>query len=479
MDLKNKKVLLVGLGILGGGLSMADYLIKKGAHLTISDLRTEKELEAMVKKVKKIAAEHSQEVKIITGENPLSEIKKADLIILNPAVSAFSPLVKEIRRLGKNYYSDYSFFLKSIEIKKPEDRPQIIGITGTRGKTTVSSWAHHFIEGSILGGNIPEAGLLKILGKEATCYVLELSSYQLEHLTKSDPSPNIAILTNIYIDHLNRYKTLKRYAKVKKLIYANQTENDTLIISNDEPIVTDIEADKPKSKIYYISLKKLPKKKDGLYIDRNKIYQKNGTSIQCVGEVKDLAPHEKYNFMFAALAANLYGVSWNQIIKLSKSITNPTFRQEVIYRSNNLVIVNDSAGTSPEATMAAIEKYKNNNIYLVTGGTDKELDSKDLAKKIAKEIEPEKVFLLGGSATNNLIDNMPSKYLKTGKVREFQTLEDIIKVTSREIKNGALVFSPGAASFEKFKNEFDRGNQFNKLVERYFGKTNTKRNNKR
>lgn len=468
MDLNNKKVLLVGLGILGGGLSMAEYLMKKGAHLTISDLRTEKELESMVAKVKIIAKANNQKVRFVLGENPTSEIKQSDLIILNPAVSAFSPLVKEIKKLGKDYCSDYSYFLKSIEKRQPEAKPQIIGVTGTRGKTTVSSWTHHFIEDSVLGGNIPESGLLKIISKKTKCFVLELSSFQLEHLTKNDPSPNIAILTNIYVDHLNRYKTLKRYADVKKLIYANQKERDVLIISNDEPIVTDIESDKPKGKLCYVSLKKLPEKKDGLYIIQNKIYQKNGPSIQCVGEVEDLAPHEKYNFMFAALAANLYGVNWDFIIEKSKSLTNPTFRQEVVYRSNNLVIVNDSAGTSPEATMAAIEKYKNKNLYLITGGTDKELDSRDLAKKIAKEIKPEKLFLLGGSATNNLINNMPAKYLETGRVREFQALEDIIKVSSKEIKKGVIVFSPGAASFEKFKNEFDRGHNFNKLIKKYF-----------
>lgn len=476
MDLKNKNVLLIGLGILGGGLSMAEYLIKKGAILTITDLRTEEELESMVVKVKKIAKTNNQKVKFVLGENPISEIKKADIIILNPAVSAFSPLVKEINKLGKAYYSDYTYFLESIEKRQTEARPQIVGVTGTRGKTTVSSWTHHFISNSVLGGNIPEAGLLKILNKKTKCYILELSSYQLEHLSKSDPSPNIAILTNIYIDHLNRYKTLKRYANVKKMIYANQNENDILIISNDEPIVSDIEADKPKSRTFYVSLKKLPEKKDGLYFTQDKIYQHTGPSRQCVGEVKDLAPHEKYNFMFSALAANLHGVSWNQIIKKSKSLKNPVFRQEIIYQNNDLIIVNDSAGTSPEATIVAIEKYKDKNLYLVSGGTNKELDYTELSKKITKDINPSRLFLLSGSGTNALLDKIPSSLIYSGEIREFDTLKEIVKTISQETKNGVILFSPGAASFEKFKNEFDRGNQFNKLVEKYFGKTITNRN---
>lgn len=463
MELKNKKVLLVGLGILGGGLSIAKYLLKNEAKLTISDLRDKKELMSTINKLNN---KSNNKIKYILGRNPEKELDEADLIILNPAVSAYSPLVKKIKNIGKEYYNDYTFFLT--RSSSPDSKSKAIGITGTRGKTTITTWIQHFIEGSIIGGNIPESGLFKIIDKKPKWFVLELSSFQLEHLRKNDPSPNIAILTNIYIDHLNRYKTMKRYSDVKKKIYQNQKPEDFLIISNDETITKEIEKDKPKSRLLFVSLKKLPPKKNGLFFIDEKLYQKDNDNINEVGKFSNLAPHEKYNFMFAALAANLAGVSWGKIFKKSRTLENPLFRQQIISIKNGLQIINDSAATSPEATIAAIEKYKKNNLYLITGGTDKELNSTYLAKKIANEIKQEKIFLLSGSATNNLINNLPTNYLKNGMVREFDTLEKIIKIASKEIKKGVLLFSPGAASFEKFKNEFDRGHQFNKLVKKYF-----------
>lgn len=461
MDLKNKKVLLIGLGILGGGLSMAKYLLAHGAKLTITDLRDVKTLEPMIKKLPK-------NVHYVLGKNPVSEIKKADIIILNPAVSAFSPIVKEIRKLKKEYYNDYTFFLKIIGSQPPASQANIIGITGTRGKTTTSLWTSHLIPGSILGGNIPEAGLLKILAKKTKNYVLELSSFQLEHITKKDPSPHIAIITNIYIDHLNRYKTMKRYSDMKKLIYANQTDKDFLIINNDESASREIEKDKPKSKIFYISLKKLPKSKNGLYAVGSKIYFQKDRAIKKVGNLSEFANHERTNFMLAALAAYFSGVSWTEIFRKSKNLPQAHLRQEIIYRKNHITVINDSAGTSPEATMAAIEKYNNKNIYLITGGTDKELEFSGLAKKISQHVNPSQIFLLSGSATNLLIDKFPKRLIQTGKIREYNSLKEIVKTISLEIKDGVVIFSPGAASFEKFKNEFDRGKKFNRFVKKFF-----------
>lgn len=459
MNLKNKKVLLVGLGILGGGLATAKYLLKKGAKLTITDLRSRQELQPIINKL-------PNNIRYFLGNNPEEELKKADIIILNPAVSAFSPIVKKLKELKKEYYNDYKFFLKNLEETNPNAK--IIGITGTRGKTTTSTWTQQLIDGSVLGGNIPEASFAKILNKKTDVFILELSSFQLEHLTKKDRSPNIAIITNIYIDHLNRYRTLERYKKIKKMIYANQQKDDYLIISNDESIRAEIENDKPKSKIIYVSLKELPKSKNGLFSKNQKIYFKNSNSIRKVGELPNFAKHEKVNFMFAALAANLYGIDWDTIFERAKSLKTPQMRQQVIYEKRGLKIVNDSASTSPDAVIAAIEKFKNENLYLITGGTNKELEYSELAQKIANNIRPERLFLLSGSGTDILIDLLPAEYIASGTIRQYDQLSDIVKVIAGETKKGTIVFSPGGASFEKFKNEFDRGKKFDNYVKKYF-----------
>lgn len=453
MDLNGKKVLLIGLGILGGGLSMAKYLVKKGAKLTITDLRNEDQLKKMISKL-------PGNINYVLGKNRISDLKAADIIILNPAVSNFSPLVKKIKELKKEYYNDYTYFLKNV--KEKNSNAKIIGITGTRGKTTTTTWTHQFIANSIVGGNIPEAALFKIQDKKTDVFILELSSYQLEHLSKKDRSPNIAIITNVYVDHLNRYKTMNRYLKIKKLIYANQKENDYLIISNDELISREVKKDKPKSKLMYVSLKELPKQKDGLFTRDQKVYFKKGKTIRKIGELPNFVSHEKTNFMFAALAANLYGVEWNKIFKKVKSLEKPIMRQQVIYNKRGLKIVNDSTATTPDAAIAAIEKFKNENLLFITGGTDKNLKFDKIAKSIKKNVRPENQYFLEGSATTKLLKEMGNNAIT------YENLEDIVDVVSQLGHKGTIVFAPGSASFEKFKNEFDRGQQFNKLVKKYF-----------
>lgn len=460
MELKDKKVLLVGLGILGGGLSMAQYLLKKGAKLTITDLRDKEILKPMIKKL-------PVGINYTLGEHNESDFKNADIIIFNPAVSYFSPWVKLAKNLKKEFYNDYTFFLKNLKEINPN--ALVVGITGTRGKTTTAMWANHLINGSVLGGNIPEANLLKIMNKKTNVFVLELSSFQLEYAKGKNSSPNIAVLTNIYVDHLNRYKTFERYRDVKFNIFKNQTEKDVLVLNNNEQVTKDVLALKPKANLFFISQKPLPKSKNGLFFDGdNIIYQFNGVKSKAT-TLKGLAPHEKANLLSAMLVAHLVGVEGKEIVARVKDLPRPKLRQEVIFKNNNFTIVNDSAGTNPDATIAAIEKYKNEkNLVLITGGTNKELELKALAKKITKDIKRENLYLLEGSATELLIKELTS-ILHSSEV-PYKNLEEIVDVVSQNYDNATIVFSPGSASFEKFKNEFDRGEKFNRLVKKYYGK---------
>jgi UDP-N-acetylmuramoylalanine-D-glutamate ligase len=182
--------------------------------------------------------------------------------------------------------------------------------------------------------------------------------------------------------------------------------------------------------------------------------------------------HNLYNLLFALLTVYLYLKSKNiknhqdKIKKLKNFTLNlktPEFRQEIVYKDKNLMIVNDSAATSPDATINAIERFKKyKNLILITGGTDKNLDFKDLAKKIQKEIKPENLILLNGSATKKLIEELRKiKY----PLSEKNIFEDLKGAVKRAFHNtGLILFSPASASFEKFKNEFDRGKKFNKII---------------
>lgn len=478
MFFKNKKVLLVGLGILGGGVGTANYLIESGADLTITDLKNKKDLHRSIKKIK------SKKITYRLGRHDEKDFKKADIIVFNQSVPFGSHWVKFAIKLQKPIESDLTIFSDSLKRNKGE----YIGITGTRGKTTTSNWLAHFLPEATMGGNMPEKGLLCLdRGPSSTCrgrssvpqlFVLELSSFQLEYSNPKTLAPKIAIITNLYVDHVNYHGTLKKYFEAKFKIFKNQTKNDYLILNRDNKNTSLILKEKPKAKIYFFSLSSLPKNQNGLFAtDDQIIFQEDGKQKLICELKKDFSGHLRSNLLPAMLGAHLEEgsrtsriprspTSWESICKRIHGLPEVPMRQEIILKNKNVTVINDSAATSPEATIAAIERFAKGEpfgkpLILICGGTDKQLEFKDLAKKINKYIKPENHFLLEGSATNKLI-----RQLKFKKVRTFKTLKDIVQVLPKE---GTIVFSPAAASFEKFKNEFDRGEQFNKLIKGKFG----------
>jgi UDP-N-acetylmuramoylalanine--D-glutamate ligase len=466
-EIKNKKVLIFGLGFLGGGVEAAKWFYKNGAKIIITDKKTKKELLPSIKKLKKIKA------KYVLGKHRFEDIDKADVVYFNPGVSYKSEWVRYAKEKGKEIVNDCYLFFKYA-------KGDIIAITGTRGKTTTTTWIYELLrkffgKKVLLGGNQPEKSLFKILDKtnEDSISVLEISSFQLEFYEKYLKAPKIGIITNIYNDHLNRYSDFEEYAGVKANIFQNQTEEDYLILNLDNKWTNFFLKVEPKSQVYFVSLKK--KQKKGIYIKDEKVFIRDQKEHQLfsIKKFKEIyGKHNLYNLLFALLTVYLYLKSkniknpQNKIKKLKNFILHlktPEFRQEIIYKNKNLMIVNDSAATSPDATINAIERFKKyKNLILITGGTDKNLDFKDLAKKIKKEIKPENLILLNGSATKKLIEEL--RKIKYPLIEE-NIFEDLKEAVKRALHNtGLILFSPASASFEKFKNEFDRGKKFNKII---------------
>jgi UDP-N-acetylmuramoylalanine--D-glutamate ligase len=486
-EIKNKKVLIFGLGILGGGVEAVKWFYKNGAKIVITDKKTKKELLPSIKKLKKIKA------KYILEEHRFDDIDSSDIVYFNPGVSYKSEWVKYARGKGKEIVNDCYLFFKY-------SKGDIIAITGTRGKTTITTWIYKLLEKFfgkevLLGGNQPERSLFKILNKtkDERISVLEISSFQLEFYSNAASrrlsnikASKIAIITNIYNDHLNRYSGFEEYAEVKAKIFQNQTEDDFLIFNLDNKWTNFFLRLKPKSQVYFVSLKKKPKK--GIYIKDEKVFIRDGKEHQLfsIKKFKEIyGEHNLYNLLFALLAVYLYLKYKNiknpqdKIKKLKNFILNlktPKFRQEIVYKNKNLIIVNDSAATSPDATINAIGRFKKyncpksphevrknlRNLILITGGTDKNLGFKDLAKKIKKEIKAENLILLNGSATKKLIEELRKIEYPLMEKNIFEDLKEAVK---RALHNtGLILFSPAAASFEKFKNEFDRGKKFNTIM---------------
>lgn len=461
-----KKVLLMGLGILGGGLSTALWFLKKKAKLTITDAKPK---EYFLKNIKKLS-KYKKQIKYVFGKHRLVDFKTHDLIIVNPAVKTLNNSYLEYaKKYKKPIENDLSFLFKVT--KNPK-----ICITGTRGKTTTTNWIYFFIKSkyknALIGGNIPEYPIFSLIDKirNNEPIILETSCFQLELL---ESNPKIAVITSLYQDHLNRYGDMKTYAKIKARIFLKQTTNDYLVLNYDNYWTKFFLSLKPKSQISFFSLRSLPKKGKGIFVKNNKVYFQENGKKEYIFNIKNFenkwGKHNVLNLLCAMLVAKLYGLSWKDITALIPHLPQIKMRQEKIFENKKIKIINDSAGTSPEAGIAALERFskEKNNLILITGGTDKNLEFKGFALKIKKYIKPENLVLLNGSATKKLIENLEKEKFSL-QYNVFESLEECLSYSLYQItkskKKTTILFTPASASFEKFKNEFDRGEKFNQLV---------------
>ncbi len=466
--LKGKKALVVVLGVYGGGAATAKWLFKHGAEVSVTDFRTESELAHVIKL---FTPREKKNIRFILGGQREEDFTSHDIIVLGPGVPHDSPYLAAAIRAGKQIENDASLFFRFIE-------NPVIAVTGTRGKTTATTWLASLLGqkyGAFIStGNNPEHAFLKELSEitdKTRSVVAEMSSWQLEYLALSGAqrAPHIAVITNVFPDHLNRYKDIEEYARAKANIFTHQTKDDFLCLNKANEWTPFFLAQKPKSQVFYFSKKPLAKTANGVFVKNSEIiFQNNGVSRK-IAAVKNFAEkmgeHNLENLLASILAVTLLDPKLRITKKMIGDLPQIPLRQGIIYSKGGLTIVNDSAGTSPDATIAAIRRFKNS--VLITGGTDKKLEFAELAKEIKKTLKPERLILLNGSATVKLITELENiKFFKQTKPKVFETLDECIKTALAVLpkQKGILVFSPGAASFEKFKNEFDRGKVFNTIT---------------
>ncbi len=443
MDFKNKKVLVMGLGVLGGGLATTKWLLKHGAKVTVTDLRTRSELSSSIKSLGKSASR----INFVLGKHYESDFENNEIIVVNPGVPQESKYLKIAKENNVQLENEASLFFRFC--KNP-----IIAVTGTRGKTTTVNWIYYFLKkkfpNAVLTGNSSGNPMLKILDKldGESPVLVELSSWQLELLSKTSKAPHIAVITNLYRDHMNRHKTMRAYALAKANIFKNQNKKDFLILNRNNEWTKFFLGLKPKSSVLYFLFK----------TDKN---------LKKFGE--KFGRHNLENLMIAMLTASRAGASLGMIKKLIWSLPQVKFRQEEIFKNKKIAIINDSTATSPDATIVAVKRFaKQREVILITGGTDKELKFEEWAKVLKKYINPENLYLLNGSATKKMIVALEKAgYFKKENLQLFEDLKILLKGVNLKLKAKSyklpvvVLFSPSSASFEKFKNEFDRGEKFN------------------
>lgn len=430
------RVLIFGLGILGGGFAAATYFLDRGGEVRITDLRDEKTLGEPVEILKKRGAT------IISQVHREEDFLWADLVIKNPAVSPDNPYLA----LATQVVTDISFLLTSPIITSIP----IIVVTGTKGKTTTVAAVTHALnslgEEAIQFGNMGISGFSVLAdlerrihsGQELPKYLLcELSSWQIRDLYtiagKSLPHFKIILLTSLFPDHLNKYKDYQAYKEDKWLLFNSSTKR--MIVPQkvyDEIITT-------------LSLK-----------------PRNIRTIESFSGIEK----QKARLQPAWAVCRSLGMGSKQITAAFTTFRGVPHRQEQLGMKNQVVFINDSAATIPEAVAFTCANSPW-SFHLICGGTDKNLEAHGMleALKVAKGIH-----LLGGSfTTNKLIPLLEQEEIPYSG--PFSSMEEAVASAYKDAKTDlaihhtvAVFLSPGAASFGMFRHEFDRGDQFREIV---------------
>jgi len=419
------KILIFGLGLNGGGIGSAKFFSRQGAKVTVTDLKSKKALKNSLAELSSCSG-----IKYVLGRHRLTDFLTSDLIVKNPAIPWDNPYLKKARAKGITITTDTIIFF---------DRAPalIIGVTGTKGKSTTATLLAEILKKKYqkvwLLGNIRESFLEQLLKiKTGDIVVAELSSFQLEDLAFIKKSPQIAVITNIFPDHLNRYASLKKYAKAKTNIFLYQKPENHLIINGNDKFLVKL--------VKNACLRGQAKAKKHF-------------------SGKNLSPLE-INIALAAEAAKIMGVPKKEIKETVENFHGVSGRQELIRKLKNRIFINDTTATNPTAVLVGLKflakKYRR-PIILIAGGQNKNLDYKNLAQEINRKVK--RLILLPGSATERIKKLLKNEFWEAGNMKE------AVKKAYRASQAGDLILlSPGAASFNLFQNEFDRGEQFNNCV---------------
>lgn len=424
---QHRHILIFGFGILGGGKAVLEVFQQFPCEIIITDKKTEEQLNESLKLIRDTNLSKTR-----FGEHNQADIDWADIIIKNPAVPSSHPLIQYALQQKKWVTTEAALFLKFTDTKT-------IGITGTRGKTTTTLLTHHLLSTDttqqvLLGGNIRDIGSLALLLRETpqTISVLELSSFALEGCHWEKVSPSYGAITNIFPDHLDRYHSVEQYAQEKAAIFLYQKSSDQLFLNAQND--------------WTPTFQKQAHSQVTLVQPNQEVIQ----TLRLKGE------HNQWNAAFAVTIAQSVGVEESVIKHALTSFIGAPFRQQMVGQHHGRTFINDSTSTTPEALLVALQTFP--HACFIIGGATKNLPLQKLVPII--ESYQGNILLLQGSGSDELQQKL------TKKLSVFENLQKAFYFAVHSQYN-EIVFSPGFTSFELFKNEFDRAEQFNQLVEEY------------
>lgn len=454
--LRGKRVLVMGIGTRQGGLGVTRYALDAGADVTVTDLRTEAELEPALRQLDGLP------VRYRLGEHREDDFAGADIVVRNPGVPLDSPWLAIAREHGATIEMEMSLFFRACPAP-------IIGITGTKGKTTTSTLCASILtqwrSDTVMAGNMGRSALdcLPHIQPD-TPVVIELSSWQLEGLGEHHLSPHIAVFTNLSPDHLNRYPSMEAYLDAKLNIARYQRPGDWFVLNADDALVwpcRDVGSGIP------VGFSAHDDGSDGAHLDSDRlVWRWMGDEIELALR-DDLAlkgSHNAVNALAASAAALLAGAVPVQVREGLRTAGTVPDRQEVVTEIDEVLYVNDTTATTPAAVFAALDRFADRSIVLIAGGSDKGVALDDLARRIAADAAS--VILLDGVATTELLDHLRRLNAST-VVGPVESMDRAVDEARRVAQPGSVVLlSPGCASFGMFRDEFHRGQAFREAVRR-------------
>ncbi len=432
---RGKNITLMGLGLLGRGVGDARYLAECGANLVVTDLKSAQELTPSLAELKQFS-----NIRYTLGRHELEDFRRRDVVLYGPKTAPDSAYLKEARDAGIRTTMSTALFATLCGVP-------VVGITGTRGKTTTTEMIAHILRRAgkkvLLGGNIRGVSTLALLPDVTadTIPILELDSWQLQGFRDESIGPHVTVFTTFYPDHMDYYRgDMDAYLADKAEIFLHQKSGDVLILgSQAAPFVK----------------QKYPAQ----------------TAGAVVADARDLAGwklkipgnHNLENAACAVAATRALGVDEKTIRSALENFEGVPGRLELVREIGGVKIYNDTTATTPEATLAALEALaprkdsgQNQNLILILGGADKRLDMTRLLAEIPKRTK--RIILLAGTGTDRVKDKLPGATI-------YDSIVSAVSAALAAASSGdTILFSPAFASFGMFKNEYDRGDQFDAVV---------------
>lgn len=449
MELKDKRVLVVGLG--RSGVASALFLKAHGARVTVSDTKSGDDLRNEIPTL----LDHG--ITVETGGHGERTFRGQDLIVVSPGVPVDAPPLVQARSLGE-------MVIGEIELAAQFLPGPIVAVTGSNGKTTTTTLTGEILAAAglptLVGGNIGTPAIsLADRAKPETVIVLEVSSFQLETIQAF--RPKVAVVLNVTPDHLDRHRTLEAYVNAKARIFENQTGEDFAVLNADDPTCVAM-AQRTRAQVFWFSRQK--EVKQGAWVREGNILFRDGTGpqeegqrdIMQVSEIPLKGAHNLENVLAAVCAGVLMGCAPEKIRQAVRDFKAVEHRLEFVATIRGVDYYNDSKATNVDATIKALESFPA-NIHLILGGKDKGSDYSVLNDLLRQRVK--RVYTIGAAAAK--IESQ----IKDVEVVHAETLENALRKAHAVAQEGDVVLlAPACASFDQFKNYEQRGQVFKEIV---------------